>query len=87
MVSAEPWNRRLGQGRRRQQRAEAREQRSPPDHVRYRSVEQRAMLVESPPPMVIDYASARIGPHRLEPDLPMELGNGTPATQHGGAFS
>jgi hypothetical protein len=37
--------------------------------------------------MVIDYASARIGPHRLEPDLSTELGNGTPATQNGGAFS
>jgi hypothetical protein len=86
MVSVEPWSSRLGQGRRRQQCAEAREQRSPPDHLRYRSVEKRAMLVESPPPIVIDYASARIGPDRLELDLPPELGDGSPAAQNGGAF-
>jgi hypothetical protein len=77
----------LGQRRRRQQRAEAREERSPPDHFGYRSVKKRPMLVDSPPPMVIGCALARIGPHRLEFELPPKLGGHPPATQSGGAFS
>jgi hypothetical protein len=44
------------------------------------------MLVESPPPVVIGRAPARIGPHRLELDLPPKLGDGTPSTQNGGAL-
>jgi hypothetical protein len=36
--------------------------------------------------MVIRCAAARIGPHRLELDLPRKLGDGPPAAQNGGAF-
>jgi hypothetical protein len=44
------------------------------------------MLVESPPPVVIGCAPSRIGPDRLELDLPPELGDGSPAAQNRGAF-
>ncbi len=45
------------------------------------------MLVESPPAVVISCAPTRIGPHRLELDLPPKLSDGTPAAQDDGAFS
>jgi hypothetical protein len=37
--------------------------------------------------MVMDCASARIGPHSLEINLPLELGNLSQATPNGDAFS
>jgi hypothetical protein len=45
------------------------------------------MLIKYPPPMLKGRASVRIGPHRLEIDLPQELGNRPPAAQKGDAFS
>jgi len=45
------------------------------------------MLIKYPPPMIKRRASVRIGPHRLEIDLPQELGNRPPAAQKGDAFS
>ena len=45
------------------------------------------MLIEYSPAMLIGCASARVGPHRLEIDLPPELGNRPPPTQNGDAVS
>jgi hypothetical protein len=45
------------------------------------------MLIKQPPPMVMDCASARIGPHSLEINLSLELGNHSQATPNGDAFS
>jgi hypothetical protein len=45
------------------------------------------MPIKCSPAVVKGCTSARIGPHRLEIDLPPELGNRPPATQNGDAFS
>jgi hypothetical protein len=45
------------------------------------------MLVKESPPVIVCGAPARIGPHRLEIDLPLQLGNGPSAAQNGDAFS
>jgi hypothetical protein len=47
----------------------------------------RPVLIKQPPPTVEGYASVRIGPHRLEIDLPLEFRNCPPATQNRDAFS
>jgi hypothetical protein len=46
----------------------------------------RPMLIEYTSPMIIGCAPARIGPHRLEIDLPLELRNRPAATQSGNPF-
>ena len=45
------------------------------------------MLIEYPPQIIIGCALARIGPPRLEINLPQELGNRSAAAQEGYAFS
>ena len=45
------------------------------------------MLIKYLLPMVVGGTLARIGPHRLEIDLPPEFGNRPPATQNGDAPS
>ena len=45
------------------------------------------MPIKCSPAVVKGCTSARIGPHRLEIDLPPELGNRPPATQKGDAIS
>ena len=45
------------------------------------------MLIKYLLPMVVGGTLARIGPHRLEIDLPQEFGNRPPATQNRDAFS
>ena len=45
------------------------------------------MLIKYPPPTIISGPSARIGPHPLEVDLLLELGDRPPPTQNGDAFS
>ena len=45
------------------------------------------MLIKYPSPMVVGGASARIGPHRLEIDLAVEIGDHPTATQNGDPFA
>jgi hypothetical protein len=41
----------------------------------------RPLPVDHPPPIVVGYAPARIGPHRLEIDQPPKGGDRPPAMQ------
>src|SRR5215471_884624 len=77
----------LGQRRCREQGAEAREQGSPPDHLRHGLIKMRPLLVEYAPPIVMRRVPARIGPQGLELDAPPNLGDRPAAAQNRGTLS
>jgi hypothetical protein len=47
----------------------------------------RPVLIKRSPALVKGCTSSRIGPHRLEIDLPLEFGDRSPATQTGNAVA